>query len=272
MLQEKLKLLNYFPGSVTGSYGPETSEAVEQFQRVYNLPVTGIVDIVTWQTLLEETEKFVEVINVEPTLKATQDIEIIDPVVLSRPILRIGDTGPEAAELQTLLTELLYYNGPITGIFNNETNITVRMFQTNNRITADGIVGPKTWSMILYLYAPLTTCEPTETRQEILESTNLYIVKRGDSLWSIAEKFNATVQQLMTLNFLINPNLEIGQQLIVPDANTSNQFIYTVQAGDYLYALSKKYNTSIEEIKKTNQLTSDFLNVGQTLIMPVNKK
>ncbi|MDD2377976.1 MAG: peptidoglycan-binding domain-containing protein, partial [Bacilli bacterium] len=56
------------------------------------------------------------------------------------------------------LTELMYYQGPTDGIFGSSTNIAVRKFQTNNRLTSDGIVGRNTWSALVYLYSPLAAC------------------------------------------------------------------------------------------------------------------
>ena len=92
-------------------------------------------------------------------------------------------------------------------------------------------------------------------------TTNTYIVKKGDSLYSIAKKFNTTVQKLVDLNGLGNKTLMIGQVLSVPFSDN----FYVVKSGDSLYSIAKKFNTSADNIKKKNNLTSNLLSIGQKL-------
>ena len=93
-------------------------------------------------------------------------------------------------------------------------------------------------------------------------SNNYYIVKSGDTLWSIAKKYNTTVDKIKTLNKLNNNLLSIGQKLIISGDNT-----YTVKKGDTLYAIAKKYNTTVDKIKKDNNLKSNTININQKLIV-----
>lgn len=101
-----------------------------------------------------------------------------------------------------------------------------------------------------------------------------YVVKSGDSLWSIASKNNTTVNELKSLNNLSNNALQIGQLLKLPTINSGNnnstpsQNIYTVQKGDSLWAIANKYGTTVDSIKSANNLTSNNLSIGQTLIIP----
>ncbi|MDD4706531.1 MAG: peptidoglycan-binding protein, partial [Bacilli bacterium] len=160
-LQEKLRLVKSYFGSITGSFGPETTEAVKSFQSQNNLSVTGIVDNNTWDVLLNKTsDSFVANTFATPVMQTlATNFETIS--VLSRPTLRLGDSGQDVKNLQQILTELMYYQGIIDGIFGSSTNIAVRKFQTNNRLTADGIVGRNTWSALIYLYSPLAVCGDT---------------------------------------------------------------------------------------------------------------
>ena len=99
---------------------------------------------------------------------------------------------------------------------------------------------------------------------------NEYIVKSGDSLYSIANKYNTTVNELKSLNNLSNNTLSIGQVLKLPKVDeivTVNEYI--VKSGDSLYSIAKKYNTSVDELKSLNNLTSNMLSVGQKLNIPV---
>ena len=94
----------------------------------------------------------------------------------------------------------------------------------------------------------------------------VYTVQKGDSLYSIAKKFNTSVSAIQDLNNLNNTNLSIGQELMIPVSNNDN-VTYTVQKGESLYSIAKKFNTTVNEIKRKNNLTSNLLSIGQELII-----
>ena len=97
-------------------------------------------------------------------------------------------------------------------------------------------------------------------------STTNYIVRKGDNLYSIANRFNTSVTAIMNLNNLTNNNLSIGQVLKIPNASSNNN-VYTVKAGDNLYSIANKFNTTVSSIKSKNNLTSNLLSIGQKLII-----
>ena len=99
---------------------------------------------------------------------------------------------------------------------------------------------------------------------------NIYVVKSGDSLYSIAKKYNTTVDNLKNLNNLTSNVLMIGQKLLVPTVNNNSSSTYVVQNGDSLYKIAQKYNTTVNDIKSLNNLSSDALMIGQTLKIPTN--
>ena len=106
------------------------------------------------------------------------------------------------------------------------------------------------------------------------EST--YIVKKGDSLYSIANKYNTTVEELKRINNLTSNTLSIGQVLKLPSDKASNvekeenTISYTVQKGDSLYSIARKYSTTIDKIKDLNNLTTNLLSIGQVLLIPTD--
>lgn len=106
------------------------------------------------------------------------------------------------------------------------------------------------------------------------EST--YIVKKGDSLYSIANKYNTTVDELKRINNLTSNILSIGQVLKLPSDKVSdvekeeNTISYTVQKGDSLYSIARKYSTTIDKIKDLNNLTTNLLSIGQVLLIPTD--
>lgn len=99
-------------------------------------------------------------------------------------------------------------------------------------------------------------------------TTTTYTVKSGDSLWSIANRYNTTVAELRRLNNLTSDVLQIGQVLRIPSSSTSNTTAYTVKNGDSLWSIANRYNTTVARIRELNNLTSDVLQVGQQLIIP----
>ena len=104
------------------------------------------------------------------------------------------------------------------------------------------------------------------TRGEEL-SQNQYIVKKGDSLYSIARTYNTTVENLKTLNNLTSNNLSIGQVLKLPTAD-EDYITYIVVPGDTLYNIALKYGLTIQELKEINNLSTNILSVGQILKIP----
>ena len=93
-----------------------------------------------------------------------------------------------------------------------------------------------------------------------------YTVKSGDSLYSIARKYNTTVDAIKSLNNLSSNLLSIGQALKIP-TGASLETTYTVQKGDSLYSIAKKFNTTVATLKELNNLTSNLLSIGQILIV-----
>ena len=101
---------------------------------------------------------------------------------------------------------------------------------------------------------------------------NVYIVKQGDTLWSIANNFNVSVNDLKKINNKSNNSLSIGEQLIIPGNSSGenvNTTIYTVKSGDNLYSIARRYNVTVNEIKSLNNLTSNLLSIGQKLSIPI---
>lgn len=99
-------------------------------------------------------------------------------------------------------------------------------------------------------------------------SSNTYVVKNGDNLYSIARKFNTTVNDITRLNNLPGTSLSIGQTLIIPNnSGNASSNTYVVKPGDNLYSIARKFNTSVNTIKNKNNLKSNLLSVGQTLII-----
>ncbi len=91
-----------------------------------------------------------------------------------------------------------------------------------------------------YVNAVVDAVIATENGQTIPNNPNgnFYIVQSGDSLWSIANKYNTTVNELKSLNNLTSNTLQIGQVLAVPgsgEGGATSANTYTVKSGDTLF-------------------------------------
>ena len=99
------------------------------------------------------------------------------------------------------------------------------------------------------------------------DETQLYTVKQGDTLYTIANNFNTTVDNIKTLNNLTTNTLSIGQILVVPTGTTTSN-TYKVRPGDSLYSIAKQFNTTVDKLKRTNNLTNNFISINQELKIP----
>lgn len=139
----------------------------------------------------------------------------------------------------------------------NKYNTTVEKLKSANNLKTNTLsVGQK-------LVIPSISVSP--------EVSDTYIVQKGDSLWSIANKFNMTVSELKNLNNLTNNLLSIGQVLKIKDSSNNGKTTYTVQKGDSLWVIANKYGITTEELKSYNDLTSNLLSIGQVLKIPQGK-
>lgn len=100
-----------------------------------------------------------------------------------------------------------------------------------------------------------------------IENYNIYTVVKGDTLYKIANQFGVTVNDIITANNLKSNTLQIGQKLSIPILKQEN-IEYYVQSGDSLWSIARKFNTTVDEIKKLNNLTTNLLNINQRLLIP----
>lgn len=116
-------------------------------------------------------------------------------------ILSCGDTGSPVSLLQLGLQRAGFLQDEPDGIFGQRTKAALMAFQKSRGLAADGAAGPKTQRAMYPWYTGYTT----------------HTVKRGDTLWSIARIYSATVGAIETANPGLDPmNLTVGRTLTVP--------------------------------------------------------
>lgn len=125
------------------------------------------------------------------------------------------------------------------------------------------------------------------------DGNKLHVLKKGETLSMLASKYNTTVGDIMRLNGMHqDTKLVIGSKIKIPQgsvaANTSTaahvksipvkpettkvvkEQTHVVKQGETLFAISKMYSVSVDQIKAWNNLTSDDVNAGQQLIINSN--
>jgi LysM repeat protein len=120
--------------------------------------------------------------------------------------------------------------------------------------------------------APPPTPPPTATISE-------YVVKSGDSFYSIGKAHNVSIKAIQDANPGVDPKrLQPGQKLVLPAPESPSaptvgtpavqENVYVVKSGDTLSRIATRNNTTVSALKQLNGLTTDRINVGQKLKLP----
>lgn len=128
-----------------GIYGPSTMNAVTSFQRLYNLPVTGVTDQATWENIVDAYE---------PALVRVGKAEPIEIIIEPGGAYRIGDSNAYIYLLQSLLIQLSNDNQSIkkpdhNGVFDTPTSEALAAFQFLAGLPATGELDKITWKYLV---------------------------------------------------------------------------------------------------------------------------
>lgn len=139
-LQSRLITLNYLKGKADGIFGTQTAQAVTAFQRKSGLSADGVAGAATLGALYANNARGNAGTAVNPS--GEEDTAAIATS------MRVGDTGPGVKALQNRLIELKYLTGGADGVFGPRTYLALQAFQSNNRLTPDGIAGKQTMAKL----------------------------------------------------------------------------------------------------------------------------
>ena len=155
-------------------------------------------------------------------------------------------------------------------------HVGVKQLKSWNNLKSDNLrVGQK---LIVYSSgAPMAQAgNPNPVERSTTET--IHVVKKGETLGKIAQKYKCSVTDLKKWNNLKSNNIQIGQKLkVYPPQGSGNgqkgtgqgqgggDTVYTVKSGDSLWSIAKKFNVTVDYIKKKNNLKSNNLKVGQKL-------
>ena len=103
----------------------------------------------------------------------------------------------------------------------------------------------------------------------------LYTIRAGDTLFSLARRFNTSVDAIMMANPGLDPmNLQVGRIICIPTASQPGQcpggFLYQILAGDTYFSLARRFNTTVEALIAANPgVDPNRLMIGQVICIPV---
>ena len=141
-LQNALKLLGFYTGGVDGKFGSGTKKAVMQFQRVNGLTVDGLAGTQTQKLLYSQVDSGVSGGSSSSGSSSSGSSGFTRT-------LRKGYTGADVIAVQQKLKELGFYSGSVDGVYGTGSIAAVKKFQQQNGLTADGLVGSRTYTSLM---------------------------------------------------------------------------------------------------------------------------
>jgi LysM repeat protein len=116
---------------------------------------------------------------------------------------------------------------------------------------------------------------PTSEAAQQAATSGIYVVQRGDTLYSIARRHGVSVQALARANSIYNPNLiRRRQRLVIPGATAASSYsssgsVHVVRRGENLFRIALRYGTTVQALALANNLSrTSLIYVGQRLVIP----
>ncbi|HHW15584.1 MAG TPA: LysM peptidoglycan-binding domain-containing protein [Firmicutes bacterium] len=300
-LQEQLNAVGYYGLQVDNVFGPATERAVRDFQRQAGLPVTGIVDEATWRRLFVGYPLPAEVVGGDPpadppefpavggysievnrgartlTLLRNGVVQAVFPIAIGKP------STPTPLGNFTILNKAWNPGGPFGTRWLGVTWDGIGIHGTGDPSSiglavSNGCIRLYNQDIESFFNA-VNVGDPVRIIAGQVAG-NTYTVQPGDTLYLIAQRFGTTVAELMQANGLTTDFIYPGQVLFIPGAAapppppppppspTPGTMTYTVQPGDTLYLIAQRFGTTLEELRRLNNLTGDVIYAGQTLLVP----
>lgn len=145
-LQNALKLLGFYTGGVDGKFGSGTKKAVMQFQRANGLTADGLAGTKTQTLLYAQVNNG---ISGGSSSSGSSSSGTSSGTSGFTRTLRKGYTGADVIAVQQKLKELGFYSGSVDGVYGTGSIAAVKKFQQQNGLTADGLVGSRTYAALM---------------------------------------------------------------------------------------------------------------------------
>ncbi len=235
-LQTRLMELGYYKGKISGNFLEGTQSGIRSFQEKAGLPVTGVADPDT-QTALYHPKAIGkndgETAEVTTTPIPEENNFLVDDnetalengvVMADEPVeftkaLKSGSSGSLVKTLQTRMTELGYYDGPISGNFAKKTLRAVKKIQTQNGMEATGRVDEATWNVIFNdpkIVMPENTARPTPTPTPVPFAITVDVANQVTTVYGRDEngEYNVVVKQMLCSTGTKNNPSDVGDWVL----------------------------------------------------------
>lgn len=146
-MQVRLQAAGYLKGGIDGVYGEDTTNAVRAFQKAKGIPVSGAIDEMTYSALRNVDA------SSAPSASYEESGEGESSSAGSGSLYSIGDSGSDVSSIQRKLKKMGYLDGAVDGIYGGDTASAVKAFQSDEGLSATGMVNGDTLSRITSEYA-----------------------------------------------------------------------------------------------------------------------
>ena len=226
-LQARLTELGYYKGKLSGKFLGGTQKSLRQFQEKNGLTATGAADVRTQQKIYS-TDAIAKNDTAEQDLAgylvggedgSGSQTAATDTATAYKKTLRSGSSGTLVKQLQTRMTELGYYDGPISGNFAKKTLRAVKTIQTQNGLKATGQVDESTWNVIFNeagIVMPDATPKPTPEPTPVPYAITVDVTNQVTSVYGLDENGAYTIpvrQMLCSTGTKANPS-DVGDWVL----------------------------------------------------------
>lgn len=201
-LQSRLAVLGYYKGKVSGNYLGGTQKSVREFQKENGMPVTGAADPLTLEALFASDARRKGEAAADSAGFMVNDEEDGGASAASAgtaafgKTLKSGSRGEQVKLLQARMTELGYYEGPVSGNFARQTLRAVKKIQVQNGLKETGRVDEQTWNVIFNdtgIVLPGATPKPTPEPTPVPYAMTVDVANQVTTVYGLDENGKYTV-------------------------------------------------------------------------------
>ena len=202
-LQTRLTELGYYKGKISGNYLGGTQKSIRKFQENNGLIATGAADVQTQQILYSEAavsqadaKRAASPTPAPDAASGKEGDSGADKPVAFTKNLKSGSSGSLVKQLQTRMTELGYYEGPISGNFARQTLRAVKKIQTQNGLEATGVVNEATWNVVFNdegIVMPDATPKPTPEPTPVPYAMTVDVTNQVTTVYALDEEGKYTI-------------------------------------------------------------------------------
>ena len=245
-LQTRLTALGYYTGKISGKYLEGTQNGIKQFQKNNSLEVTGIADPLTQETVFSgDAVSRHDVADPTPTPFNDLSWYLVDesdsgvpmpaePVIYTK-ALKKGSKGDAVKQLQERMQLLGYFDGPVSGNYQDKSAKAVRKIQEQNGMKATGQVDETTWNLIFNnpgIVMPDQTPKPTPSPEPVPFAITVDVRNQIVSVYTRDEEGNYTipVRQMLCSSGKVGTPSPVGDWVL--NGRKAN-WCYFPKWGDY---------------------------------------